>query len=106
MFVIVRAFCSLNRHSVNGAVIARSSQPLVGVLSWRNSEDEKLLRAISQSCALTSPQARTCTPFQGSSGPIPIPYQNGGPPAQMMEDRGQMAQSVRGEGWVVELVRG
>ena len=32
-------------------MIARSSQPLVGVLGlWRSSEDEKLLLAISQSC--------------------------------------------------------
>jgi myotubularin-related protein 3/4 len=80
------------RHAINGAVIARSSQPLVGVLSWRNSEDEKLLLAISQSCALTSVQRRTS--LQGSSNPIPIPYRNGGPPAQTMEDRGQITQSV------------
>ena len=33
-------------------MIARSSQPLVGVLGlWRSPEDEKLLLAISQSCA-------------------------------------------------------
>ena len=32
-------------------MIARSSQPLVGVLGlWRSAEDEKLLLAISQSC--------------------------------------------------------
>ena len=80
------------RHAINGAVIARSSQPLVGVLSWRNSEDEKLLLAISQSCALTSVQRRTS--LQGSSNPIPIPYRNGGPPAQTIEDRGQITQSV------------
>ena len=32
-------------------MIARSSQPLVGVLGWRSPEDEKLLFAISKSCA-------------------------------------------------------
>jgi hypothetical protein len=40
-----------HRHETNGCVIARSSQPLVGVLGlWRSPEDEKLLLAISQSC--------------------------------------------------------
>ena len=39
------------RHQTNGCVIARSSQPLVGVLGWRSPEDENLLLAISKSCA-------------------------------------------------------
>ena len=38
------------RHPDNGCVIARSSQPLVGVFGWRNTEDERLLLAISQAC--------------------------------------------------------
>lgn len=85
-------FNSSHRHSGNGAVIARSSQPLVGVLGWRNGEDEKLLQAISRSCALTSSQGHA--PFRGVSNVVPISYQNCGPPAQHMEDRGQVAQSM------------
>ncbi|CAI7995962.1 Myotubularin-related protein 3 [Geodia barretti] len=79
------------RHTRNGAVIARSSQPLVGVLGWRNPEDEKLLHAVSLSC---STPVTGHTPSNGSSSPVPIPFRNGGPPAQMMDDRGQLVQSV------------
>ncbi len=46
--------CFLYRHQANGCVIARSSQPLVGMLGWRNPSDEKLLLAFSQSCSLSS----------------------------------------------------
>lgn len=35
----------------NGAVIARSSQPEVGWLGWRNSGDEELLKALSDACS-------------------------------------------------------
>ncbi|XP_064392671.1 myotubularin-related protein 4-like isoform X2 [Halichondria panicea] len=45
------------RHQSNGCVIARSSQPLVGVLGWRSPSDEKLLLAISQSCSLSISQS-------------------------------------------------
>ncbi|XP_076367298.1 phosphatidylinositol-3,5-bisphosphate 3-phosphatase MTMR3 isoform X2 [Tachypleus tridentatus] len=38
------------RHRVNGAVIARSSQPEVGWLGWRSNQDEKLLQAIIDAC--------------------------------------------------------
>lgn len=38
------------RHAKNGAVIARCSQPEVGWLGWRSSEDEDLIKAISQAC--------------------------------------------------------
>ncbi|KAL0867551.1 hypothetical protein ABMA27_008321 [Loxostege sticticalis] len=38
------------RHSGNGAVIARSSQPEVGWLGWRSSEDERLLAAFVNAC--------------------------------------------------------
>jgi myotubularin-related protein 3/4 len=79
------------RHTGNGSVIARSSQPLVGVLGWRNPEDEKLLHAVSLSC---STPVTGHAPSNGSSSPVPIPYRNGGPLAQMMDDRGQMVQSV------------
>lgn len=39
------------RHAGNGAVIARCSQPEVGWLGWRSSEDEDLLKAIADACA-------------------------------------------------------
>lgn len=38
------------RHTRNGAVIARCSQPEVGWLGWRSSEDEDLIKAISEAC--------------------------------------------------------
>ncbi|XP_036149000.1 myotubularin-related protein 3 isoform X3 [Monomorium pharaonis] len=39
------------RHVNNGAVIARSSQPEVGWLGWRSSEDEDLLKALADACS-------------------------------------------------------
>ncbi|XP_058800817.1 myotubularin-related protein 4 [Phymastichus coffea] len=39
------------RHVKNGAVIARSSQPMVGWLGWRSPEDEDLLKALSDACS-------------------------------------------------------
>ncbi|KAJ8958513.1 hypothetical protein NQ318_002307 [Aromia moschata] len=38
------------RHTRNGAVIARCSQPEVGWLGWRSAEDEELIKAISAAC--------------------------------------------------------
>ncbi|XP_019754640.2 myotubularin-related protein 3 isoform X2 [Dendroctonus ponderosae] len=38
------------RHTKNGAVIARCSQPEVGWFGWRSSDDEDLLKAISDAC--------------------------------------------------------
>ncbi|CAB0030546.1 unnamed protein product [Trichogramma brassicae] len=38
------------RHVGNGAVIARSSQPEVGWLGWRSTEDEDLLKALTDAC--------------------------------------------------------
>ena len=38
------------RSKKNGAVLARSSQPNVGLLAWRLNEDELLLKAIADSC--------------------------------------------------------
>lgn len=38
------------RHTGNGAVIARSSQPEVGWFGWRSGEDEDLIKAISDAC--------------------------------------------------------
>ena len=39
------------RSKINGAVLARSSQPNVGLLAWRLNEDEQLIKAISDSCS-------------------------------------------------------
>lgn len=39
------------RHTGNGAVLARCSQPEVGWLGWRSPEDEDLLKAIADACA-------------------------------------------------------
>ncbi|CAH0548600.1 unnamed protein product [Brassicogethes aeneus] len=39
------------RHTRNGAVIARCSQPEVGWLGWRSGEDEDLIKAISDACS-------------------------------------------------------
>ncbi|CAL7942734.1 unnamed protein product [Xylocopa violacea] len=39
------------RHVNNGAVIARSSQPEVGWLGWRDPDDENLLKALSDACS-------------------------------------------------------
>ena len=47
----------IDRHMTNGAVIARSSQPIVGWLGWRSPEDEALLHAIGTSCAVDSASA-------------------------------------------------
>jgi myotubularin-related protein 3/4 len=35
------------RSKINGAVIARSSQPNVGLLGWRLAEDELLIKTIA-----------------------------------------------------------
>lgn len=45
------------RHS-SGAVIARSSQPEVGWLGWRNSKDEQLLKALSDACSFDNGKSR------------------------------------------------
>lgn len=45
------------RHS-SGAVIARSSQPEVGWLGWRNSKDEQLLKALADACSFDNGKVR------------------------------------------------
>ncbi|XP_023704302.1 myotubularin-related protein 3 isoform X4 [Cryptotermes secundus] len=56
------------RHTGNGAVIARCSQPEVGWLGWRSSADENLLKAIADACAYDRghctmmDRVGTCTP--------------------------------------------
>ncbi|XP_023340407.1 myotubularin-related protein 4 [Eurytemora carolleeae] len=47
------------RNSANGAVLARCSQPEVGWLGWRSSEDEELVRAIADASAYDSGRQRT-----------------------------------------------
>jgi len=42
------------RHTGTGAVLARCSQPEVGWLGWRSSEDEELVRAVAEACAYDS----------------------------------------------------
>merc|ERR1740137_51259 len=42
------------RNTANGAVLARCSQPEVGWLGWRSSEDEELVRAVAEACAYDS----------------------------------------------------
>jgi Myotubularin-like phosphatase domain len=37
-----------------GVVLARSSQPTVGWLGWRNTHDEALLKAVAESCSLNT----------------------------------------------------
>ena len=58
--LLIQLLC---RHPVSGRVILRASQPLVGVLSWRSPEDEKLLQAVSQACWQSRP-APVTTPYQ------------------------------------------
>lgn len=41
---------SLCRDVRNGAVLARSSQPEVGWLGWRNAQDENFLQSVAVSC--------------------------------------------------------
>lgn len=63
-----RADIALCRHTGNGAVIARCSQPEVGWLGWRSSADENLLKAIADACAYDRghctmmDRVGTCTP--------------------------------------------
>lgn len=38
------------RYAKNGCIIARSSQPEVGWLGWRNNHDENLLQSLVKSC--------------------------------------------------------
>ncbi len=42
------------RNRSNGAVLARSSQPNVGLLAWRLNEDEQLIKAIADCSYLPS----------------------------------------------------
>lgn len=65
-----RVNVALCRHTGNGAVIARCSQPEVGWLGWRSSADENLLKAIADACAYDRGQ---CTMMDRSSAGISSP---------------------------------
>ncbi|XP_064099234.1 myotubularin-related protein 4-like isoform X3 [Macrobrachium nipponense] len=64
------------RHS-NGAVIARSSQPEVGWLGWRSSEDEDLIKAVSEACAYDSPVDGSPNSINGVVGSQLLPPSSG-----------------------------
>ncbi|CAL1281366.1 unnamed protein product [Larinioides sclopetarius] len=51
------------RHPRNGCVIARCSQPRLGILSWRNKSDEKLLDAIVSACTADKEETRIKRPI-------------------------------------------
>lgn len=73
--------CLYFRHTGNGAVIARCSQPEVGWLGWRSSEDEYLISAIADACAFD--RGRTTSvdnldDFQADVTPPPSTTPNGG----------------------------
>lgn len=42
---------------MNGAVIARTSQPEVGWLFWRSKEDESMIQQIIDACSRPTPDA-------------------------------------------------
>jgi hypothetical protein len=50
IFIFKVYFITFKRNKLNGAVLARSSQPNVGLLAWRLNEDELLIKAIAESC--------------------------------------------------------
>lgn len=55
-------------HKASGAVIARCSQPEVGWLGWRNSNDEQLLKAFVDACAFDRGEQKRRSNFSMSSG--------------------------------------
>lgn len=65
-----------DRHT-NGAVIARCSQPEVGWLGWRSSEDEDLVKAIAEACAYDSPAVSSSNGTNAMIGSQLIPPATG-----------------------------
>ena len=65
-----------NRHIGNGAIIARSSQPEVGLLYWRCAEDENLLRAFSEAISYDSPHAKENGFIKQVTYFLQMPYYN------------------------------
>ncbi len=60
--------CLLHRDTRTGAVIVRCSQPEVGWLGWRSTQDEVLLSAITAACKLNPGSASTVS--NGKTGDI------------------------------------
>ncbi|XP_050407864.2 myotubularin-related protein 3 [Patella vulgata] len=65
------------RSQKNGAVIVRCSQPELGWLGWRNTEDENLLSAIPLACSQdpgteNKPESGQTTPDQNGEVAVPI----------------------------------
>lgn len=58
---------SVSRHSESGCVLARASQPMVGVLGWRCHEDEQFLKALSTSCKFSESDSTHAPPMEDMS---------------------------------------
>ena len=56
------------RSKTNGAVLARSSQPNVGLLGWRLPEDELLIKAIADCCINTANNKTNATTTGNNTG--------------------------------------
>jgi len=70
------------RNTANGAVLARCSQPEVGWLGWRSSEDEELVRAVAEACAYDSgTNSRHSSGSDISAGSFDQPCQSGDIPS-------------------------
>uniref|UniRef100_A0A1I8Q6D3 Lateral signaling target protein 2 homolog n=1 Tax=Stomoxys calcitrans TaxID=35570 RepID=A0A1I8Q6D3_STOCA len=68
------------RHRKSGAVIARCSQPEVGWLGWRNTNDEQLLKALADACAFDrGEQMRQFANTSQSAQSIQIPSGDSSP---------------------------
>ncbi|XP_067014667.2 myotubularin-related protein 3 isoform X2 [Anabrus simplex] len=72
------------RHTGNGAVIARCSQPEVGWLGWRSSEDEDLLKAIADACAYDRGHS-TLVDATNCNGLTSTPTKESTPPEELTE---------------------
>ena len=58
----------VSRDQRNGAVIARCSQPEVGWLGWRSTEDEGLISAILAACSLSDGDGGSKPKANGDAG--------------------------------------
>lgn len=80
------------RHRGNGAVIARCSQPEVGWLGWRSSEDEDLLKAIADACAFDRGSRTMMEPAPVSPTDCPTTLGEIGPCGEDMSPTPKMTQ--------------
>ncbi|XP_050521870.1 myotubularin-related protein 3 [Daktulosphaira vitifoliae] len=60
------------RHKSNGAILARCSQPEVGWLGWRSSDDEELLKAIAESCQHNTKKTKVLVVIDARSYPSAV----------------------------------